>query len=386
MESALIDLYKRQPLTITKGLGARLWDQEGREYLDLSSGLGVNVLGHQHPAYIESIKQQLAFPLHVSNAFYIPQQEALAARLTKLTGLDKAFICNSGAEANEAALKLARLHAKKKNISNPCVVVMESAFHGRTLSTLSASGSRNVQAGFEPLVPGYIRAKLNDSEGLRQIANEYPDIVAICLEPIQGYGGIHSATDDFLKTIRELCDQNDWLMIADEIQCGHGRTGKYLSLQHADILPDAVTLAKGLGGGIPIGACLIKARFADYFSQGSHGSTFGGNPFACHAANTTLDILNRESLIERAGLNGDLIMANLRDQLANHPNVRDIRGKGSMIGIELDIDAMSVKTRALEQGLMIDVTASQIIRLLPPYILDDEDVHQACDILCSALT
>ncbi len=385
MESALFDTYNRSEITFSHGQGAWLSDMEGHQYLDLSSGLGVNVLGHNHPKLIPVLQAQLQKMIHISNSFQIPEQEKLAQKLCALSGLNKAFICNTGAEANETALKLARRHAKNKNIKRPTVIVMENAFHGRSLATLSASSSRQIQAGFEPLVEGFVRAPFNQIEAIQQIADQRDDVVAVMLEPIQGYGGIHQASASYLIALRKICDNHDWLLIADEIQCGHGRTGTYLSTQHANVTPDIVTLAKGLGGGIPIGACLTNHSIAQYMQKGSHGTTFGGNPFASLAAITTLNILEEDKLLSKVQSNGELFKETLKEMLRANSIVQDIRGQGFMIGIELTIPALPVKEKAKEYGLLIDTTAGHVIRLLPPYILSRKEIQQASDKLVKTL-
>lgn len=385
MQSALFNTYNRAELTFSHGKGAWIWDLEGHRYLDTSSGLGVNILGHNHPTLVKTIQDQVEKLIHVSNGFNISSQEALGKNLAKLTGLDKAFICNCGSEANETALKLARLYAKEKGIKQPSVIVMENAFHGRTLATLSASSSRKIQAGFEPLVQGFVRAPFNDFEAVEQIANQRDDVVAVMLEPIQGYGGVVEADPTYITQLRQLCDDKGWLLIADEIQTGMGRTGQFLCLQHYGVVPDVVTLAKGLGGGVPIGACVTKAKYADLFTPGSHGSTFGGNPLATTAANTVLNLLENGKLIEQAKNLGDLLMSSLNESIGQLDCVKAIRGKGLMIGIELIQDAMPVKAQARLHGLLIDVTAGKVIRLLPSYVMQTSDIDTICQKLSKAL-
>lgn len=386
MASMLMNTYTRAPKTFTRGKGAWVWDKDGTAFLDASGGLGVHLIGHSHPLWIEAVESQLSKLVHVSNAFEIPQQEALAQKLCSLTGLDKVFFSNTGAEANEAAIKLARLYANKsKHLKHPQIIVMKEGFHGRTMATLSASSNRKVQAGFEPLVQGFIRAPYNDISALEAIAHQHQDVVAVLLEPIQGYGGVQQSSDHYLRSLRALCDEKGWLLIADEIQCGLGRTGKFLACQHADVLPDIITFAKGLGAGIPIGATLTTNTMADYFTPGSHGSTFGGNPLACTSGLAVLSILAKENLIQNAHEQGEFISKTLTEQLEHSPLFKEVRGKGMMIGLELSMDATPVKAYARELGLLIDVTTSGVIRLLPPLSLSKDESLALCEKLIRAL-
>jgi acetylornithine aminotransferase len=361
--------YKRLPVTFARGEGAWLWDTEGRRYLDALSGIAVCGLGHAHPAVREALCDQAGSLIHTSNIYRIAAQEVLGETLTTLAGMDRVFFANSGAEANEAAIKLARLHAHRRGIESPAILVMEASFHGRTLATLSATGNRKVQAGFEPLVQGFVRVPYNDLAAVESAAALRPNLAAVLVEPIQGEGGINLPADDYLVRLRELCDRHGWLLMLDEIQTGMGRTGRLFAHQHAEIRPDVMTLAKGLGNGVPIGACLARGPAAEVLGPGSHGSTFGGNPLACRAAQAVLRTIADEHLCERAAEMGAYLQAGLRRALAGLPEVREVRGRGLMIGIELDRPCGDLVGLALEAGLLINVTAERVIRLLPPLIL-----------------
>jgi acetylornithine aminotransferase len=361
-----------------------LWDTTGKKYLDALSGVAVCGLGHAHPAVAEALCDQARRLVHTSNIYGIAKQQALAERLTRLSGLDKAFFCNSGAEANEAAIKLARLYGHKKGITIPTIVVAENSFHGRTLATLTATGSRKAQAGFEPLVRGFLRVAYNDLEALQTIAKNSPDVVAVLLEPAQGEGGVNIPDDDYLAGVRALCDQQGWLMMLDEVQTGMGRTGKWFAFQHTAIVPDVMTLAKGLANGVPIGACLARGEAAEVFKPGNHATTFGGNPLACSAALAVLDVIEKDDLTARAAAVGDRIVDRLCDRLINCQDaeckiVDDIRSLGLMIGIELQRPCGELVGKALEQGLLINVTAERVIRLLPPLIISDQEADQIAD-------
>lgn len=370
----LITTYNPLPITFTHGEGVWLYDEKGDAYLDSFSGIAVCGLGHAHPDVTKTIQQQAAKLLHTSNAFHIKEQELLAERLTSLTGMEQVFFGNSGAEANEAAIKLSRLYGHKKGIETPSIIVMDGAFHGRTMATLTASGSRKVQAGFEPLVPGFIRAPFNNIDAIRTIAANREDIVAIMLEPIQGEGGISVASPTYLRTLATLCEQHEWLLIIDEIQTGNGRTGKLFAYMDAGIQPDIITTAKGLGNGMPIGACLMNKSASNLFKPGNHGSTFGGNPLACATALTVLDVIQRDKLCEKVAHNGIILREKLIHQLGEHPNVRGIRGKGYMLGIELDRPANDLKMIGLKNGLLINITAESVIRILPPLIISESEI------------
>jgi len=373
--SHLMRAYARQPVSFMRGSGARLWDQQGVEYLDAIAGVAVTSLGHAHPEIANVIAEQARMLLHTSNVFRIDWQERLGERLCALTGMQRAFFCNSGAEANEAALKLARLHGHRKQVAAPKILVMENGFHGRTIATLSATGNPAKQRGFEPLLPGFLRVPYNDIEAVYRAAQQSPDIVAVLLEPVQGEGGIRVASTDYLRELRALCDRHDWLLMLDEIQAGMGRTGAWFGHQHAGITPDVMTLAKALGNGFPIGACLARGQAADLFSPGQHGSTFGGNPLACRVACTVLDIMTRDNMPKRAASLGQRLLAGLQQALGDHPNVVAIRGQGLMAGIELDRNCKELVGRALEeQRLLITVTRDTVIRLLPPLICDETQI------------
>ena len=376
-----MNTYNRIPVAFTHGKGVWVWDQSGKKYLDALAGIAVNTLGHAHPSLTRAIAEQSARLIHASNLYTIAEQERAAEKLAQISGMDAVFFCNSGCEANEAAIKLARLHGHGRGIDSPAIVVMDKAFHGRTLATLSATGNRKVQAGFEPLVPGFVRVSLNDIEAVRRVAREDKSVVAVLVEPIQGEGGINLATMQYLRDLRELCDQNGWLLMVDEVQCGLGRTGKWFVYQHAGIRPDVVLLAKGLASGVPIGACLARGAAASVFKPGSHGSTFGGNPLACVAALATLEAIEQEGLMRNAERVGGIILAGLREQLGGFPGVAEIRGQGLMIGIELDRPCAELVGQALEAGLLINVTMDNVIRLLPPLIMNEAEARETLAIL-----
>ena len=379
--SHVMNTYARLPVAFTHGQGVWLWDAQGKRYMDALGGIAVNTLGHAHPRLVETISTQAGRLIHTSNLYQITEQENLADKLAAISGMDKIFFCNSGCEANEAAIKIARLYAKGKAIENPAIVVMEHSFHGRTLATLSATGSRKVQAGFEPLVSGFVRVPYDDLEAVRQVAEHNRNVVAVLVEPIQGEGGINVAHLEYLKGLRALCDEYQWLLMLDEIQCGLGRTGKWFYYQHAGFHPDVVTLAKGLAGGVPIGACLARGAAAEVFKPGNHGSTFGGNPFACAAALTTLDVIEQDGLLDNATNIGDALRAGFSAALAGAKGVVAVRGVGLMVGIELDRACGELVGRALGAGLLINVTADKVVRLLPPLILSREEAGQLVDTL-----
>lgn len=373
--SHLMRAYARQPMSFVRGSGALLWDEHGVEYLDAIAGVAVTSLGHAHPEITAVIAEQAGMLLHTSNVFRIDWQERLGERLCALTGTQRAFFCNSGAEANEAALKLARLHGQRKGIARPTVLVMDNGFHGRTIGTLSASGNPAKQAGFEPLLDGFVRVPYDDIEAVRQAAEQHPNIVAVLLEPVQGEGGIHAASTAYLRELRALCDQHDWLLMIDEIQAGMGRTGAWFGHQHAGITADVMTLAKALGNGVPIGACLARGAAAELFSPGLHGSTFGGNPLVCRVACSVLDIMQRDELPLRAAVLGERLLGRLQQALGDHPEVIAIRGRGLMVGIELSRPCKELVGRALtEQRLLITVTRDNTIRLLPALICSEAQI------------
>ncbi|MCB1895248.1 MAG: aspartate aminotransferase family protein [Zoogloeaceae bacterium] len=374
--SHLMNTYGRQPIAFSHGDGVWLFDEAGNKYLDALAGIAVSTLGHNHPALVEAISHQAATLIHTSNLYRIPLQERLADRLADCSGMDEVFFANTGCEANEAAIKLARLYGHRKGVEKPAVVVMEQSFHGRTLATLSATGNRKVQVGFEPLVSGFVRVPFNDLDALEKVAANCPSVVAVLFEPIQGEGGIHIADAGYMRAVRAVCDRRDWLMMLDEVQCGVARTGKWFGFQHSDILPDVMTLAKGLGSGVPIGACLAAGRAAGTFQPGNHGSTFGGNPLACAAALATLDAIDGDGLMPRAESVGERIRAGFAAALDGIAGIRAIRGKGLMIGIELDRACGPLVERARDAGVLINVTAERVIRLLPPLIFTDADADE----------
>lgn len=371
--SHLMNTYARLPVEFTRGEGVWLFDQAGRRYLDALSGIAVSTLGHNHPRLVQAIAQQAGRLIHCSNLYRIGLQETLADRLVQLSGMAEVFFCNSGCEANEAAIKLARLYGHHKGVDSPAIIVMEQSFHGRTLATLSATGNRKVQAGFEPLVTGFVRVPFGDLAAVEHVAQANQSVVAVLLEPVQGEGGVHPAHRAYLQGLRRLCDDRGWLLMVDEVQCGVGRTGQWFGFQHSDILPDVMSLAKGLASGVPIGACLAAGRAAGVFKPGNHGSTFGGNPLACAAALETLQVLEDDRLLENARQVGAAIRAEFAQALAGQKGVVSIRGEGLMIGIELDRPCGDLVAQALAAGLLINVTAERVIRLLPPLVFTAGD-------------
>lgn len=369
----LVTAYKRLPISFTHGQGVWVYDQQDKAYIDGFCGIAVTGLGHAHPKITASINDQASKLLHISNGFEIPQQQRLAERLTQITGMSQAFFSNSGAEANEAAIKIARLYGHNKGIEKPSIIVMENAFHGRTMATLTASAGRKGQAGFEPLLPGFIRSPFNDMAALKTIAKNQDDVVAILVEPVQGEGGIRVPDDDYLQQCRQLCDEQQWLLILDEVQTGNGRLGEYYAFQQHNIMPDILTTAKGLGNGIPIGVCLMHGPATDLLTPGKHGSTFGGNPLATHVANTVLDVIAEDNLLQRAHQLSELFITTLTQALADNPHIVAIRGKGLMIGIECDQPCFEVRKLGLKHGCLLNVTAENVVRLLPPLILSDQE-------------
>jgi acetylornithine aminotransferase len=384
--SHLMNTYARQPVAFTHGEGAWLWDSNGKRYLDALAGIAVNTLGHAHPKFTAALNAQIGRLIHVSNVYQVREQELLADKLSALSNMQEVFLCNSGCEANEAAIKLARMYGHNKGVEVPNIIVMEKAFHGRTLATLSATGSRKVQAGFEPLVKGFVRVPYNDLDAIRQVSEHNHDVVAVLVEPIQGEGGIRSVDIHYLEQLRQICDQQGWLLMVDEVQCGMGRTGKWFAHQYTGILPDVMTLAKGLGSGVPIGACLAAGKAAGTFKPGNHGSTFGGNPLACIAALTTLEIMEHDKLLDHATIIGNFLLQGLRERLGQIAGVVSIRGQGLMIGIELNKPCAEVVKRALAHGLLINVTADNVIRLLPPLVFTQAEAQQLLDMLCPLVT
>ncbi|CBL46809.1 Acetylornithine aminotransferase [gamma proteobacterium HdN1] len=377
--SGLMSTYAPLPVAFERGEGIWLYDTQGNRYLDAFMGIAVCGLGHCHPAVTQAIQKQAAQLVHTSNLFRIPAQETLGQRLTQLSGMESCFFGNSGAEANECAIKLARMFGNQKGVDLPTIIVMEHSFHGRTLATLTATGNRKVQAGFEPLVRGFSRAPYNDLEAVRTIARNNPSVVAVWIEPIQGEGGIHIPGDDYLPGLRALCDELDLLLILDEIQTGNGRTGKYFAYQHYGILPDVVTTAKGLGNGLPIGACLAAGKAAALFKPGNHGSTFGGNPLACTTALAVLDTIEKSRLAERADHLGKLLMTIFSTELKGSEYIAEVRGKGLMIGIETTEPCGELTRLALEAGLLINVTSGNVIRLLPALTMTDDEAKLLAD-------
>jgi acetylornithine/N-succinyldiaminopimelate aminotransferase len=379
--SNLMNTYLQLPVTFVRGKGVWLWDQDDKRYLDALAGVAVCGLGHCHPRLVKAICNQAGTLIHTSNLYHIKRQEELASRLADLSGMDNAFFCNSGAEANEAAIKLARLYGHGKKIDLPTIIVMGKSFHGRTMATLTASGNRKVQAGFEPLLTGFARVPYNDLEAVAQVGIHNKNVVAVLVEPYQGEGGVNVPEASYLQGLRHLCDQNGWLLMLDEVQCGIGRTGKWFAFQHSGIFPDVITLAKGLGSGVPIGACLAKGMAAGLFKPGNHASTFGGNPLACAAALTTLEVIAEEDLLRNAMELGDFMRMMLKAQLADVPDVEQVRGQGLMVGIELSRPCGELVKTALEQGLLINVTSERVVRLLPPLIMQRHEAEQVVDIL-----
>ena len=371
MTDTLMHNYAPLPVSFEKGEGAVLWDTEGKTYLDALAGIAVCGLGHAHPAVTNAICEQAGKLVHTSNLYGISNQQALADKLTSLSSMDNVFFSNSGAEANEAAIKLARLYGHSKNIDQPAVIVMEGSFHGRTMATLTATGNRKIHAGFEPLVQGFVRAPYNDIEAIKNIAKNNSNVVAVLVEPVIGEGGIQIPADDYLNQIREICDENNWLMMLDEIQTGICRTGKWFAHQHNNITPDVMTLAKALGNGVPIGACLAKGEAAKLFQPGHHGSTYGGNPLVTSAALAVIEICEKDNLAERATKLNEKILSGFKEQLKDLDAVVEIRGKGLMIGIQLDRPCAELVKAGLDAGILINVAAGDVIRLLPPLIISD---------------
>ncbi len=383
--SHLMNTYARLPVTFSHGEGCRLTDVNGKTYLDALSGIAVNTLGHNHPTLVAAIAGQASRMLHVSNLYGIREQEQLADRVCALSGMREVFFCNSGCEANEAAIKLARFYGHQQGVDNPAIIVMEKAFHGRTLATLSATGNRKAQAGFEPLVAGFVRVPYDDLAAIRAVAEHNKNVVAVMLEMVQGEGGINIASEEFQRGLRQLCDEQGWLLMCDEVQCGIGRSGKWFGFQHAGIVPDVMTLAKGLGSGVPIGACVTAGKAAGLFKPGNHGSTFGGNPLACTAALTTLATIEKDGLMARAERLGTAIRQGVKDALADVNGVVDVRGKGLMIGIELDRPCGELVTRALDAGLLINVTAEKVVRLLPALVMSDAEAEELVERLSALI-
>ncbi len=386
MGNHLMSTYKPLPVSFNKGDGIYVWDKDDNQYLDALCGISVTSLGHNHPAITQAINEQASRLLHTSNLYHIDNQAKLADLLCELSGMEQVFFSNSGAEANEAAIKLARLYGHQNNIDKPEIVVMQDSFHGRTMATLSATGNRKVQAGFEPLVSGFTRAPYNDIEALKAIAENNKNVVAILVEPVQGEGGIVIPDPGYLSAIRDLCDKHNWLMMLDEIQTGMARSGKMFAFQHEAIKPDVVTLAKALGNGIPVGACLASGKAKNVFQPGNHGSTFGGNPFACHVALTVTNIMSDEKLAENARVRGQQLVSELKQQLANNDDVIEIRNLGLLVGITMKQSCHEMVTIALQHKLLINVTADNVIRLLPPLVINEQQTSEIADRLVKSIT
>jgi acetylornithine aminotransferase len=371
--SHVMNTYARQPVAFVRGEGVWLWDEAGKKYLDALAGIAVNTLGYNHPRLTRALNERISSGvLHTSNLWRIPVQEAAADRVAEITGLDEVFFCNSGLEANEAAIKVARKYGHERGVAEPAIIVMEKAFHGRSLATLSATGSRKVQAGFEPLVSGFVRVPLNDLDAVRQVAEHNKNVVAVFVEPIQGEGGINVSRLEYLRGLKEICDRNQWLFMSDEVQCGLGRTGKWFVYQHAGFLPDVVPLAKGLGSGVPVGACVVGGRAKGVFKPGNHGSTFGGNPLAMTAVVATIDTIKEEGLLANAARVGEVI----RGGLPRRDGVAEVRGMGLMIGVELARPCGELVRQALDAGLVINVTADNVIRMLPPLVMNEAEARE----------
>jgi len=378
MSDHLMNTYMRQPVTFVKGKGVWLWDNHNEQYLDALSGVAVNGLGHAHPKLVDTIAKQAANLIHVSNIYQIAEQSALADKLCEVSGMDKVFFCNSGCEANEAAIKIARLYGHNKGIQSPEIIVMDQSFHGRTLATLSATGNRKVQAGFDPLVSGFIRVPYDDVDAVKQVALHHPNVVAVLVEPVQGEGGVNIPKDAgaYLEQLREICDANGWLLMLDEVQTGIARTGTWFAFQHTSIKPDVMSLAKGLGSGVPIGACVASGKAAEVFTYGKHGSTFGGNPLATAAGLATLNIIEEEKLRENAEKIGNLIREGFTAELKGTPGLVTVRNAGLLIGIELDRPCGDLVKMALEAKLLINVTADKVVRLLPPLVMNEAEAKE----------
>ena len=382
MEPHVMHTYGRLPFALSHGRGCWLWDTDGRKYLDGLGGIAVNTLGHAHPKLVPALQDQIGKLIHSSNYYHVPMQEQLAAKLCELSGLTKVFFCSTGLEANEAAIKIARKFGHDKGIDKPEIVVYEKAFHGRSIATLSATGNAKIQAGFGPLVEGFVRVPLNDVAALEAIARTHPNVTAVFLEVIQGEGGINPATVDYLQAVRRICDAQGWLLMLDEVQCGMGRTGKWFAHQWAGIQPDVMPLAKGLGSGVPVGAVVCGPKAAEVFGPGNHGTTFGGNPLAMRAGVETIRLMEDERLLDNAATVGAALKAGLQRELSGVAGVVDIRGQGLMIGVELDRPCGVLLGRAAEAGLLLSVTADRVIRLVPPLILSADEAAQIVAILC----
>lgn len=378
-KSALMNIYDRLPVTFESGKGVWLFDSSNKKYLDANCGIGVTSLGHAHPAVLQAINEQAKKIIHIGNSYIIEEQEQLGYEFCEFVQLDQVIFVNSGTEATEVSLKMARLYGHHRGIENPTLIVFEKGFHGRTMGSLSASGNFKLQEGFSPLLPGFIFAPYNDLKAIEKIAAQNKNIVGISLEPILGQGGVVVPNDNFLLELRKICDQQKWLLILDEIQTGLGRTGKNFAYQHYDLKPDIITVAKSLAQGIPIGVCAAVQEVADLMQYGKHGTTFGGNPFSCHVARAVIKIYREEGIVEHVKRMGEYLLMNLRERLSSHPGVKDIRGKGLMIGIELDKPCHKLLFHGLEEGLLFNVTANNVVRMLPPYILTEVEADMIVD-------
>jgi acetylornithine/N-succinyldiaminopimelate aminotransferase len=385
MTQHLMQTYARLPVSFARGEGAWLWDTTGRKYLDALAGVAVCGLGHSHPAVTQAICEQARTLVHTSNHFQIELQERLADQLCRVAGMDSVFFGNSGAEANEAAIKLARLHGNNKKLRNPTIIVTEGSFHGRTLATLSATGNRRIQAGFEPLVGGFNRVPYNDVAAVRQVGENNPEVVAVLVEPVLGEGGVVVPAPGYLAALRALCNERGWLLMLDEIQTGLCRTGRWFAYQHEDAAPDVITVAKSLGNGVPIGACLARGEAAELFQPGNHGSTYGGNPLACRAALAVLEGLESGHYYERAAALGARMLNGLNERLEGVKGVKQVRGKGLMLGVELDRPCKEVLLGALERGVIVNVTAEKVVRLLPPLVIDEGEADQIVAAVCDSV-
>lgn len=379
MSDYLMPTYGRLPVAFERGEGCWLWDTDGRRYLDGLTGIAVCGLGHSHPRIVAALQDQVAKLLHTSNLYRIPLQEQLAEQLCQVAGMERAFFCNSGAEANEAAIKLARLHAHRQDNADPVILTTERSFHGRTMATLSATGNPKIREGYAPLLPGFRHVPYNDLQAIEQVADEDERVAAVLVEPVQGEGGVTPGAAEYLQGLRRICDERGWLLMVDEVQTGIGRTGRWFGYQHAEIEPDVVSLAKGLGSGVPIGACLARGTAAEVFGPGSHGSTFGGNPLASRAALTTLQVIQQSNLVERAEQLGRHLRQRFEQGLMDVPALQGVRGQGLMLGIVLDRPCGELVGRALERGLLINVTADCVVRLLPALVMTDGEADQLAD-------
>jgi acetylornithine/N-succinyldiaminopimelate aminotransferase len=385
----VMNTYGRLPIALSHGQGCRVWDINGKAYMDALGGIAVNTLGHNHPSLVPALQDQISKIIHSCNYYHVPNQEVLAKKLVELSGMTNVFFCSTGLEANEAALKLARKFGHDKGIDRPEIVVFEKAFHGRSIATLSATGNPKIQAGFEPLVEGFIRVPINDIASVKAATANNPNVVAVFFEAIQGEGGVHPMHMDYLRDLRTLCDERDWLMMIDEVQCGMGRTGKWFAHQWAGIVPDVMPLAKGLGSGVPVGAVVAGPKAANIFKPGNHGTTFGGNPLAMRAGVETIRIMEEDQLLNNAAIVGDHLKAGLQTALATElaaGTVKEIRGQGLMLGIDLVKPCGALVQQAADNGLLISVTADTVVRLVPPLILTRTDADEIVSILCPLIT